>query len=215
MSPRAQPPRRPARLVLALTALLLPLMLTACEPSDTEFLVEIGLEYAQEKGILNEDGSPNMLTMGAYLLGGTGDPEVDAALDAGMVVRSLEDADRLAQEGAEEGDPSKIQAAINSRPGDWSYREQHAALLLSEGNLEDAEASFSESDRLIEERLARGAECSQYRLNQLRHREQAILTQMQRNPTDDDVLNRLDPVLNQTSSEIEALQQGQPTLDCP
>lgn len=205
---------RGPRLLLLSLALLLPLLLSACESSDTEFLVEIGLEYAQEKEILNEDGSVNMMTMGAYLLGGTGDPEVDAALDAGLVVKTLEDADRLALEGAEEGDTDKIEAAINSRPDDWSYREQQAALLMSEGNLEDAEAAFAESDQLIMERLARGAECRQYRLNQLRHREQAILTQMQRNPTDDDVLNRLDPLLDQTRAEIQSLEQGQGSTMC-
>jgi hypothetical protein len=202
---------RGRRALLLVAALTLPLMLTACEESDTEFLLDLAIEFAQEKGLLNADGSPNLGTMGQYaLFGTTGDPEADAALDAGFVVKNLEDADQLAQEGAEEGDMNKINAAINARPGDWSYREQQAALLMAQGDMEGAEQAMAESDQLVFDRINEGGDCTTLRLNQLRHREQALTTQMQRNPTDAALLDQAEQSRQMVRTEIEGIQAGSP-----
>lgn len=199
------------RVWLLIAALLMPLLLTACEDADTEFLLDIAVEFAQEKGLLNSDGSPNLATLGQYaLFGTTGDPGADAALEAGLVVKNLEDADRLAQEGAEEGDMDKIDAAINARPGDWSYREQRAALLMAQGDSQAAEQAMAEADQLVFDQIQAGGDCATLRLNQLRHREQALTTQMQRNPTDAALLDQAEQSRQMVRIEIEAIQADSP-----
>lgn len=198
-----------SRLFLILSLLIAPILLTSCDPEDVDFLAELAVEYAQGKGILNEEGDLKWRTLVTYgVAGTTGDRETDAALQAGVVVKGMESADELAQQGAEEGDPKKIQSAINIRPGDWSYREQHAALLMAQGDGNGAIAAFEASDQLINERIDAGGECEFLRLNQLRHREQAILTQMQRQPTNDDLINTFDGLLLETQDEIADLESG-------
>ena len=194
-----------------ISIILLSLISTACDPEDRDFLIEMGKEWAIEHKVLTEEGGIDFVTAGQKVLfGTTGDPEADAALDAGLVVHTLETADNLAQKGAEEGDMEKIQAAIGMRPGDWSYHEQKGALLLGQGDQAGAEQAFAASNALVLERVNNGGDCSSYALNMLRHREQALLTQLNRNPSAE-----LELRLQSVRFEISNLESGNALSSCP
>ncbi len=200
--------RRTLWVIISMT--LLSLSVTACDPGDAEFLIDMGMEWATEHKVLNEDGSPNMGSVLKRTFGGsTGNPQADAALDAGIVVKTLETADDIAQAGAESGDMSKIQAAIGLRPGDWSYREQEGALLLAAGDKEGADQAFAQSNQLVQERIHDYASCKNLNLNMLRHREQALLTQLNRQPTGD-----LERRLMSVRNEIAMLEMDNPLSMC-
>lgn len=194
-----------------ISIILLSLSITACDPGDRDFLIEMGKEWATEHKVMTEDGGINWVTAGEKVLfGTTGDPEADAALDAGLVVHTLETADNLAQEGAESGDMDKIQTAIGMRPGDWSYHEQKGALLLAQGDMDGADRAFGASIALVTDRINSGGDCTSYALNMLRHREQALLTQLNRKPTGD-----LDRRLQSVRAEITMLEMNNPIGMCP
>jgi len=189
---------------------LLSSFVTACESGDTDFLIEMGKEWATEHKVLNEDGSPNLVAISMRAFGvSTGDPAADAALDAGIVVKKLETADDLAQAGAESGNMSQIQSAIALRPGDWSYREQEGALLLAVGDKEGSDQAFAASNLLVQERINNGGDCTGYALNMLRHREKALLTQLDRQPTGD-----LERRLMSVRNEITMLEMDNPLNMC-
>jgi hypothetical protein len=214
MKPYSQPRskrRARRRLFLALCSLLIASSITACDPEDQEFLIDMGIEWAVQHQVLTEDGGINWKTVGTKaILGTTGDPEADAALEAGLVVKTMETADDLAQTGAQEGDLGKIESAINMRPGDWSYREQQGALLLAQGDTEAADQAFAVSTALVQDRVNNGGDCKTLALNMLRHREQALLTQLNREPTGD-----LERRLQSVRTEITMLETNNPNSTCP
>ncbi|MEK6587540.1 MAG: hypothetical protein AABY97_01700 [Chloroflexota bacterium] len=127
-----------------------------------------------------------------------------------MVVKNLEDADRMAQQGAADGDLAKIEVAIASRPSDWSYQEQKAALLLAQGDADGAAAASARSEGLVRERVRQGGDCSTLARNLLTHRLNALATQQQRADSVD-----LLAMVVVTQSELGLLRDGQPISLCP
>ena len=102
--------------------------------------------------------------------GTTGDSDLDAALIAGPVVKSVAEADALADEGMRTRDPAKLDEAIEARPGDWNYHDQKGAILGINGASDDALASFTASEQLVEARIDEGGSCRGLYQNMLRGR---------------------------------------------
>lgn len=185
-------------------------LLSACTPEDIDFVKELAKEWAAEKGLLNSAGNPDYLNIGLLLADPSSDPEAAAALQAGLVVKGVEDADRLAQQGAAEGDVTKIDAAIRARPSDWSYQEQKAGLLLAQGNSAAAQAANEKSESLVRDRIQAGGDCRTLARNMYTHRLNALQTQIGRAPSAD-----LNEQLNQTQAQLNLLSAGQPVAFCP
>lgn len=68
--------------------------------------------------------------------GSSGDPTVDAVLDAKSVLDRIEKADKLMENGRKNRDPALMDEAIELRPGDISYRAARSALALEQGNMD-------------------------------------------------------------------------------
>ena len=196
------------RLIAAL--LLAAPLLSACNQEDIDFIVEVGKAWAQEKGLIDSEGNPNYFNIGLLLADPASDPQAAAALQAGLVVKGLEDADRLAQQGATEGDLKKIEAAISARPSDWSYQEQKAALLLAQGDALGAAAASERSESLVRERVRQGGDCRTLARNMLTHRLNALEIQQQRADSAD-----LQAMVIATQAELGLLRGGQPISLCP
>ncbi len=225
-----------SRHLVAILVLLVPLLLTGCSGAQIDFIIELAMDWAIEKNLITmgcpppydaEDchlsvntveiarwkASQNSTLGGAMSLFGVEapDPDVAAALSAGEVVYDLEQADSLAHQGLEEEDLEKVDEAISMRPGDWSYHDRRAALLLSQGDDDAAQASLDASESLIQSRIDDGGDCVSLRLNMLRHREQALSIQAQRHPENASLLEQLDGA----RSQIQALEEGSAESLCP
>lgn len=135
---------------------------------------------------------------------------INAALDGAEVVRAQEEADELAAAGTEQRNIDLIDQAIALRPGDWSYHDQRAALLLGQNDDAAAQASFAESERLVRERIKAGASCRPLMLNMLRHRASALEANVKYDP-ELGVLDKLTAVQN----DIADLEDGAPSAWCP
>jgi hypothetical protein len=203
-------------LVALITAMSLALLIASCDPSDSDFILEAGKDWAREHKILNADGGVNLGAVMSRTLGvSTGDPVADTALDAGLAVKKLESADNLAQSGAETGDLKQIESAIALRPDDWSYQEQKGALLLAQGDMEEADKAFAASTILVQDHVRDYESCKFYAMNMLRHRESALLTQINRDSAEspvmvDELIARLDSV----RTEMHAIEVGSPLSMC-
>lgn len=223
--PIHHPSRRAQRRLAALLVIAVPL-LAACEDADSEFFLQLAADWAVEKGLmsLNCAGDPsdcqydlNEVALGRYItLGRLGamfseDGQlINAALDGAEVVRAQEEADELAAAGTEQRDLTLIDQAIALRPGDWSYHDQRAALLLGQNDDAAAQASFAESERLVRERIRAGASCRPLMLNMLRHRAIALEANVKYDP-ELGVLDQLTAVQN----DIADLEDGLPSTWCP
>ncbi len=201
--------RSPLVRLLALLLLAAPL-LSACSQEDLEFVTALAKEWAAEKGLLDSAGKPDYLNIGLLIADPSSDPQAAAALQAGLVVKGLEDADRLAQQGAEAGDLSKIDAAIRARPSDWSYQEQKAALLLAQGNPDAALSALQKSEGLVRDRIRAGGNCRTLARNMYSHRLNALQTQIGRAPSAD-----LTAQTSETQAQLRRLSAGQPIPFCP
>ncbi|MHB0858195.1 MAG: hypothetical protein ACYC5M_11575 [Anaerolineae bacterium] len=116
---------------LAMVALML--FVTGCEGEARQFAIDLALSWAAE----------NAVSVGAYtLFGRSGNTEVDAVLGARDVINNISAADRLMEEGRQENDLSKMEQAIERRPGDYTYRVPYGAALLRDGRTSDAQAQF-------------------------------------------------------------------------
>ena len=185
-------------------------LLTACTEDDLAFITGLAKEWAAEKGLLDSAGKPDLIGIGLLMANPSSDPQAAAALEAGLVVKGLEDADRLAKQGAEEGDLKKIDAAISSRPSDWSYQEQKAALLLAQGDAAAAQAANEKSESLVRDRLQAGGNCRTLARNMFTHRLNALHAQAIRAPSAE-LIERI----NQTQAVLDQLIAGQPVAFCP
>ena len=180
------------RFLLAILLLFFTPLLTACEDEGmAELVVEMALEWATENDLISFDAegniSPNLLALGVHearrrWVGTTGDSALDAALEAGPVVWSIHQADSLAQQGMAEGDPALLDQAISLRPHDWSYRDQKAAVLLEQGQVDEAQNAMNEAHNLVLARSEAGGDCRGLHQNMLRNRQNALLDQLAKNP---------------------------------
>jgi hypothetical protein len=126
-------------LVLVLLLVLMPIM-TSCGTGDAQLLIDLALSWAAE----------NAVSIAAYTAFGTsGNDEVDAVMDAKGVIDNINAADRLMEEGRQEGDLSKMEQAIEKRPGDYTYRVSYATALLKNGHASEAEAQFQAADEAV------------------------------------------------------------------
>ena len=207
-------------LLLGGLLLLLSLSLTACDdPGLVEELAEMALEWANQRKLISTDAegniSPDYIQIAGYeaqrvLRGTTGDSDLDAALIAGPVVKSVHDADKLAEEGMRTRDPAKLDEAIEARPGDWNYHDQKAAILAINGQSDDALFSFTASEQLVEQRIDEGGSCRGLYQNMLRGRIDALRDQLANDP--DDVFT--DAALKQAEQQLAALNGNAPGNVC-
>lgn len=200
-----------------LVALALLPLLSACEDTAmVDFLAEMAVEWAQEKGILTAEKTVDWIQVGSYQLqrafkGTTGDSELDAALEAGPVVHNLHQADKLSDEGLAEGNLDKIDQAISMRPDDWSYYDKRAAVLVARGNDVEAERNLEEAEWLVDDRIQNGGDCKTLKLNLYRNREQALLSQLSGDEGNPHLLDLLD----ETQSQIYYLENNHELSPCP
>jgi len=173
-------------------------LLSACTQEDIDWLFEIGEEWGRAKAVMQLFGLPS------------GDPLVDAALDAGSVVANLEDAERLAREGVESGDISKVEAAIEARAKDWGFHEQKAALLMAQGDATGADRAFADSEDLVGKQISKGGDCKLLARNMYTHRINALEIQLGLQPSD-----QLSSKAAETQSFLDAIAGGQSISFCP
>lgn len=185
-------------------------LLGACTQEDIDWIVAEGRAWARANDLIDDQGNPNYIGVAIWYASPSTDPAARAALDAGRVVKGIQDADQLAQDGARSGNLDLIEQAIDRRPEDWSYQEQKAALLLAQEDAAGAEAAFNQATDMVQERIAGGGDCRSLARNLLTHRQAALHTQMQMRPN-----AALQDKLDETNLELNLLAEGQPTLLCP
>ncbi len=198
------------RLAVIIGLLLAAPLLSACTQEDIDWIVAEGRAWARANDLIDDQGNPNYLRITLWYFNPSTDPAARAALDAGRVVVGVEQADRLAQQGAEQGNLELIEQAIDRRPEDWSYQEQKGALLLAQGNDNGAQAAFNFASDLVRLRIEAGGDCTSLARNSLTHRQLALQTQLAARPN-----QALQTKLDETNLELNLLSQGQPTLFCP
>lgn len=196
--------------LLVLSLVLAAPLLGGCTQEDIDWIVAEGRAWARANGLIDEQGNPDYLGIGLWYISPSTDPAARAALDAGLVVKGIEDADQLAQQGAESGNLDLIEQAIDRRPEDWSYQEQKGALLLALGDAAGAEAAFNEATHVVRQRIEDGGDCRSLARNLLTHRQLALKTQLSTRPSE-----ALRAKLDETNLELNLLAEGQPTLLCP
>ncbi len=208
------------RLVAVSFLFLLSAGLSACDdPGLLELLAEFAIEWADQRQLISRDAegniSPNYVRIGVYeaerrWTGTTGDRELDAALEVGPVVKSVRDADRLAEEGMRTRDPAKLDEAIAKRPGDWNYHDQKAAILGMNGNTDAALQEFAVSEQLVEGRINEGGSCRGLYQNLLRGRRDALREQLNNDP--DNVF--VDAAVKQAEAQLADLNANRPGNVC-
>jgi hypothetical protein len=206
----------PFRSIIAVVLLILLVpVLTACDDADVDFVVDLAFTWAEEKGLLTAEGGLNWISVAYYQgqlwgKGTTGDDMLDTALQVGPTIHNFKTADEKAQAGLERGDVGLIDQAITQRPGDWSYHDKKAAVLIAQGDMDSAWSAMDESEQLVSERIENGGDCKVIRLNMLRNREQALLAQLEANPENMGLLDALD----QTQGEIYYLETDHAESPC-
>ncbi len=200
-SPSLKARYRP-RVLLLIAAVVAGPLLTACEDAEQEAFLNFAVQWATAQGLISlkcEGGGQqncsyelNEGELAAFIFGGQvlqgvakaarlpPNKELGIALDAAGVILNQEKADDLVEKGAQEGDLNLIEQAIESRPDDWSYIDNKAAVQLANGDVEGANASFEKSEKIIKSRMAGGERCDVLHRNMLNHRISALETQIQR-----------------------------------
>lgn len=75
-------------------------------------------------------------------------------LDTAVTAKDVIEADALAEDGFEEGDPEKIQQAIEIRGNDWSYDEKLGVLYLAQGDQAAASDAQIQAEEKAHQHLA-------------------------------------------------------------
>lgn len=81
--------------------------------------------------------------------GTSGDATIDALLQAKDTLDNIGRADALMEQGWEEGDPKKMEEAIELRPYDWTYRVDAATLNLAQNDLQAAERHLTAAENVL------------------------------------------------------------------
>jgi hypothetical protein len=218
--------RRSGAVAVLALILLLPL-LSACEDDGlVEMAAEMALEWAEGRSLVSVSGEGDISVnygqialyqvqrAGNYAIGRgftTNDEALDAALDIAPIAKDIRDADKLAAEGMASGDPTKMDEAIATRPNDWNYRDQKAAVLAANGDSEGASDAIAESEQLVNQRVADGGNCRGLKQNMLRGREQALEQQLAGDPENPVLLD----LLARTRAELYALNNNEANSPCP
>ena len=185
-------------------------ILSACTQEDIDWLVDVGEEWGRANGVIDDAGNINYGQAVMQLFGlPSGDPFVDAALDAGSVVANIEDAEALAREAVVSGDINKLEAAIEARAKDWGFHEQKAAILMAQGDGAGANQAFGDSEGLVEDQISKGGDCTLLARNMYTHRIMALETQLGLQPND-----QLSSKAAETQSFLDALAANQSIPFC-
>ena len=148
------------RTLLVLSVCFALVLLTSCDftPQDREMVRGFIEEWARSRNMhpMNDDGSINLSGLwnasSRFITGRSGDDEVDAVLDAVDMVMNLQEADKLMAEGRVKRDVGLMDQAIQSRPGDWTYRTSRAAVALEQNDVSGFQAQMDTAQQLIAER---------------------------------------------------------------
>jgi hypothetical protein len=151
-------------------------------------------------------------------------------LDTGVTAKDIIEADSLAEEGFEEGNPEKIQQAIKIRENDWSYDEKLSVIYLAQGNQSAASDAQNQADEKARQHLAGMLQqeglspedenahkaCYKTYLTQYLHRENALVIQINKMmdadpPKDAEMLIRH---LDLVRIQIADLEQNAPGNPC-
>jgi len=125
------------------------LLLSGCSDSDMRDLVSFARMWAEGHGLVDSNGKPDYWNIGTRVMGGsTGDEQADAVIDAGMTVKNFNDAEKLRDQGVKEKNLKKLDSAIASRPGEFRYHNDKGAILLEQGNIDEAYAEFDKADAI-------------------------------------------------------------------
>jgi len=216
------------RVLLLVAAILAGPILTACESAEQEAFLNFAVQWATSKGLIslecegtgqqNCNYELNEGALGVYIAMGRGgnlfikDKRLGTALDAADVILNQEKADDLVEKGAKEGDLELIEQALQSRPDDWSYIDNKAAVQLANGDLEGASTSFEKSEKIVKNRVADGENCAKLSRNMLLHRISALETQIQR--TEGKPNADLHDRLAEAHDQLAALDSGGPDSPC-
>lgn len=201
-------PRRTA--IIAGLVLVTPI-LSGCTQEDIDWLFEIGEEWGRANEVIDAAGNINYGQAVMQLFGlPSGDPLVDAALDAGSVVANLEAAEDLARQGVESGDIAKVEAAIEARAKDWGFHEQKAALLMGQGDSAGADRAFADSEDLVKNQISGGGDCKLLARNMYTHRINALDIQLGLQPND-----QISSKAAETQGFLDAIAADQSIPFCP
>jgi hypothetical protein len=128
------------------------LTLSGCGAKDWADLIDIGKLWLTAHGLADSQGNPDKVAIVKGTILGTGDPETDAVLEAGQVIKNYQEAEKLFDEGMNDAytkkDFTKIDAAINLRPGEYRYHSQRGMANMKNGNYDAALKDFDEGDAL-------------------------------------------------------------------
>lgn len=147
---------KPSRLLLIglVPALLL---VSACEKTDTDLVMDFMNTWLESRGMVEKDPktgkySPTVSAIPVALgATSTGDPQIDAAVQGGKMVKDIAATDKIIDDAKKdlEADPpkkkeakDKLDVAVNSRPTDWYYRNNRGAYLLANGDVNGATKDF-------------------------------------------------------------------------
>ena len=179
-------------LLLYLVVILCSTLLSGCTE---DLLFDMAEEWAIENRIYDGDETINYVNLGRELTDDAIDSffgdETQAQLDSGEVVDDIRKADELANAGAISGDISLIDEAILMRPNDWSYMEKRSAVLFSQGDIKLWNESLNNSEALVQESIANGADCTRAYRNMFQHRVAALEQQLEYYPNDEGIANQL------------------------
>ena len=216
------------RVFLLVAVMAAGFLLSACESAEQEAFLNFAVQWATSKGLIslkcegpgqdNCEYELNETALGVYIALGrganifAGDKRVGNALDAADVVLNQEKADDLVEKGAQEGDLSLIDQALESRPDDWSYIDNKAAVQLANGDLEEADKSFEKSEMIVKDRVEGGESCVKLSRNMLHHRISALETQIQRTQGQSNA--ELHDRLAEAHDQLAALNSGGPGSPC-
>lgn len=185
-------------------------VLSACTEEDIDWVTAIGEEWGRANGVIDVAGNIDWGLAAQILFGlSSDDPQVHAALDAGIVVSTIEEAQQKALEGAQTGDLEKLDDAIRARTKDWGYHELKAALLMSFGDFAAAEASFGDSESLVRRQIDQGGDCRNLARNMYTHRINALEIQLGLQPNE-----QLEARAVETQAFLDALSAGQAIPFC-
>ena len=134
------------KIILVLLAFGLAICLAGCDvvEEDRALARDFIEEWVRSKNMhpVDEEGNVDvggLINLGSrVLIGSTGDDETDAVINAYEVIDTLHKADELMAEGSRNRDASKMDEAIELRPGDWTYRVARAGLALEQGDVGQA-----------------------------------------------------------------------------
>jgi hypothetical protein len=153
------------------------LFLISCSSAEAGLIDDFFEVWADENGI-TKDGKiqpANVVSQAVQdQLDNITNSDESVQLDGLDVIRDIELANALADEGLDTLDPAPMAVATGLRPNDWILREKEAAVWLANRHTAAAEASFTKSDNVLRERVNSGADCLILRKAQLETRLAAI-----------------------------------------